>query len=261
MKNLLLFMVIIGLLVALPAIAADQNQDGIDDSIAGSMAGPAMRDGELIAIVNTGDGTVTDLLNRLTALGYSPALIPIDSGYDVLSAYGLVCLPVAHGSLNHNANFANLATDYHAYVEAGGGLWIGQPNPYQMPNHTTEVSWAPYELTVEFAYSLADCPSSILAEHCITTGLVADDMPFPGDNAISYGSEWEVLVAGPNTGRPAVMFALYGAGQVLVEFGHPGTGAICSPSDECLDRFVTCIIGGTVMTESSSWGGVKSIYR
>ena len=100
-----------------------------------------------------------------------------------------------------------------------------------------------------------------MVDHCITTGLAGEDMPMPGDHAISYGPEWEVLVTGGVTGRPAVMFANYGAGNVLVEFGHPSVNAICSPSDACLERFVACSVGGIVATTNSSWGGVKSLYR
>ena len=138
MKHTILILMAALLLLALPATAADRNQDGINDINSINASEPQLRDGEYIAIVDAGDSG--SLMGRLTNLGYSPAIIPVDSGFDVLSAYGLVCLPVGHGSLTFNANFAAMADDYHNYVQAGGGLWIGQPNPFQMPDHTTQVS-------------------------------------------------------------------------------------------------------------------------
>lgn len=251
----------VALLACTALHAADRNQDALDDGDQSSSDGLALDVGD-IAVVDTGDGTVSIYVSRLLGLGYPVTTIPAASGLDVLVNYSVVILPVSHADAGNYATFDALAADYHAYVQTGGGLWVGQPNPYQMPGNEAVITWVPYYLFIHNGYNSADCPPVIIdAGHCITTGLPADGFSFPGDTVLDMGAEWHVLLEGPVTGRPAVMVAEHGAGRILVELGHPSPSAICGPSDAALERYVDCIMGGPVATELSTWSDVKDRFR
>jgi hypothetical protein len=70
-----------------------------------------------------------------------------------------------------------------------------------------------------------------------------------------------VINRGPVTNSPGVMFASYGSGNVIVEFGHPNPAAICAYTDAGLDQMMDCCLSGSVPVDASTWGNVKTIYR
>jgi hypothetical protein len=243
------------------ALAADLDQNLVDDKLGGDGVAIPTTDGT-IAVVDTGDSGVAYYVNRLTDLGFTVATIPMASGLDVLVNHPLVILPVSHGSLAHYAVFDGLAADYHAYVQTGGGLWVGQPNPYQMPGDEADITWVPFYLRLHNGYLNEDCPPVIVdATHCITTGLPGTQFSMPGDEVLSMGPEWQVLVEGGVTGRPGVLVAEYGAGKILVELGHPAMGSVCPIDDAAMVRYVECTMDQPVAVESSTWSGVKARFR
>jgi len=257
----LLTILCLGLFVTVPVLAADLNGDGVDDSYIDHFVSASLEVGE-IAVVDIGGGGVGDFLSRITGLGYSISTIPANSTLETLLNYSVVILPVGHGSATHHATFDALADDYHMYVSSGGGLWIAQPNPYQMPGGTADITWAPYALTLQNEYNGDDCPPMIVdSTHCITEGMSDTVFSFPGDDAISYASDWQVLVTGSVTGRPGVMFAEYEGGKVLVELGHPSMGSLCPADDLAFQRYLECLAGGTVATSEMSWGSLKANFR
>jgi hypothetical protein len=250
-----------GILVAAPVWAADLNHDGADDQLVPGTL-PAILDEGDIAIADTGDGSVSIYINRLGDLGYVVTPIPPDSDLEVLQEYSLVILPVGHGSAEHYATFDGLAADYMDYVAVGGGLWVGQPNPFGMSGNQAEITWVPYYLFLHNGYNNADCPPVIVdPNHCITMDLPDTWFSFPADTVLEMGSEWDILVEGNATGLPGVLFAEYGNGKVLVELTHPSPGSICPIDDAALDRYVTCTMGGVVATEDATWSTVKTLYR
>jgi hypothetical protein len=260
---------VIGVLLATPVWAVDRNHDGLADGDTPSAnfssspgANGVSRDEGDIAVVDTGDFSVSAYVDRLTGLGYPVFTIPANSDLEVLLGYSLVILPVGHSNANNHDTFAGLAADYIAYVSSGGGLWVGQPNPFGMPGNEATITWVPYLLTLHSGYANNDCPPIIVDPgHCITEGLPGVQFSFPGDTVLDMGPEWEVLVEGSTTGLPGVLFATSGAGNILVELTHPGLGSICPPDDEALDRYVMCTMGGVVATESTTWSTVKTLYR
>lgn len=261
MKTLLAFLCLGIVMVAAPVFAVDQDADGVDDSHISFAFTSGLEVGE-IAVVNTANGSQGDYVNRITALGYSISIIPANSTLETLLNYAVVILPVGHGSATNYATIDALSDDYHMYVNSGGGLWIAQPNPYQMPDGTADINWAPYELTLQFEYNGDDCPVNVDdPSHCITEGMADEAFSFPGDNAISYGAEWQVLATGSVTGRPGVMFAEYGGGKVLVEMGHPAPGSLCAAGDPAFTRYLECLVGGIVATSETNWGSMKANYR
>ncbi len=261
MKKLMLILPVLAIL-AMPAFAADFNRDGLDDNQEPQAIVFGVLDVGDIAIVDTGSGTVATYISRLGNLGYTVTAIPLDSNLETLLNYDLVILPVGHGSSGTNANFNALAADYHTYVETGGGLWISQPNPYDMPGEETTISWVPYLLRLNAFYDSSDCPITVVDDtHCITAGYPGAGFSFVGDTVLEMGPEWSVLVEGPATGNPGVIVAEYGAGRVLAEFGHPSLGAICGFDDTAARQYVECTMGHTVGTESITLEGVKALFK
>ncbi len=260
MKNLLTLMSLGILVLTGSALAVDLNGDGIDDSFTNFTVPSSLEVGD-IAVINTGGG-VGDLVSRIGALGYSISTIPMDSELETLLNYSVVILPVSHAALGNYATFDALADDYHMYVNSGGGLWIGQPNPFQMPDNTADITWAPYALTVHNGYDLADCPPVVSDDtHCITNGMSGTVFSFPADTALSYADDWQVLVVGNSSGMPGVMFAEYGSGKVLVELGHPSSGSLCPVDDTAFQQYLECLAGGTVATMEINWGSLKTYFR
>jgi hypothetical protein len=257
-----LLAIALSITAASTCLAADRNQDVLDDASATSST-PVERSGAPIAVVNTGDGSVNDYVSRLTSLGHSVTTIPMTSGIATLSLYQLVILPVGHGSLATYANFDALSADYLLYVNSGGNLWVGQPNPFQMPGGQATITWVPYALTLSYLYNAGDCPPLVVDDsHCITQNAGGTNFSFPGDTVVSMGPEWQVLVVGPILpGNPSVFVATSGLGKVLVELGHPSTAALCSPADAALDRYATCLLTGPVPVEAASWAEMKGAYR
>jgi hypothetical protein len=225
-----------------PALGVDTDADGIDDVLE---APPPydFNEGGTVAIVNTGDGSVNNYASRLGSLGFLVSLIDLNSGYGTLSQYQAIVLPTSHGSSCCNAILTGLASDYIQYVNDGGCLYIGQPNPYNMPQPAA-IPWAPHTLNLYSAYDINDCNRYLVdPNHCVTRG------------------EWQVLVRGSVTDNPGVLFAFYGQGHVVVDFGHPSPGASCTFTDAGLDQMMTCCLKGPVSVERHSWGRVKSIYH
>jgi hypothetical protein len=259
----------IGVLLATPVWAVDRNHDGLADgdasdtnlSASPGASGASLDEGD-IAVVDTGDFSVSIYVDRLTGLGYPVFTIPANSDLEVLLGYSLVILPVSHSDSDNHATFAGLAADYIAYVNSGGGLWVGQPNPYGMPDNEATITWVPYLLRLGNWYDNTDCPPVIVnPDHCITEGLPGVQFSTSGDTVLEMGPEWEILVEGPVTGLPGVLFATSGAGNILVELTHPAPASFCPPDDEALDRYVMCTMGGVVAIESTTWSTVKTLYR
>ena len=266
MLRLAIAILAIAVLLATPVWAVDLNLDGLADGDASgatpSASPGASRDEGDIAVVDTGDSAVSNYVDRLTGLGYPVFTIPADSDLEVLLGYSLVILPVGHSNAQNHDTFAGLAADYIDYVNSGGGLWVGQPNPFGMPGNEATITWVPYLLRLHNGYDTADCPPVIVdPDHCITEGLPDVQFSFPADTVLEMGPEWEILVEGITTGRPGVLFATSGAGNILVELTHPAPGSLCPPDDEALDRYVMCTMGGVVATESTTWSTVKTLYR
>jgi hypothetical protein len=246
-------------MVAAPWVAAqDANFNGLIDSSEGPVSPPVHQDGP-VAIVDTGSSSINDFQNRLDTAGYTYVQIPMNSDYATLIQYEVVLLPISHASSCCYGTLNGLAADYHQYVNDGGCLYLGQPNPYDMG--TVPITWVPFELTVDSGYVQTDCPATIVADHCMSEGLQDGDLPNPFDWAMSMGPEWEVITVGPATGYPGLITAPSGAGNVLVDFGHPSTGALCVYSDAGFAKMVDCCLGGPVPSEQTSWGRVKSMYR
>ena len=270
MLRLAIAILAIGVLLATPVWAVDRNHDGLADGNASgtnvssspSASGASLIDGD-IAVVDTGNLSVPMYFDRLTGLGYPVFTIPADSDLEVLLEFSMVILPVSHSNADNYDTFDGLAADYIAYVNTGGGLWVGQPNPYGMPGDAATITWVPYLLTLGNWYNANDaCPPIIVdQDHCITEGLPGVQFSFPFDTVLEMGPEWEVLVEGSMSGSPGILFATSGAGNILVELTHPNPDAYCPPDDEALDRYVMCTMGGVVSTESATWSTVKTLYR
>lgn len=245
--------------VAARANAADDNVDGLDDSID---SGPrsAINMGSNIAVVETdSQEQVTYFVNRLATYGVSPALIEMTSDLSVLSQYDMVLLPVSHAHNPTYAIFNSLAEDYKAYVLGGGCLYVGQPNPTQQPR---VITWLPYHLELHASGDF-ECPTSIVAPlECSAVGLAPEDLPSAADRVLSMGPEWTVVAMEPTTLEPSLLVASYGAGNINVDLASPSPDAACPYTDLGFARMVDCCLGvPPVPVEETSWGRVKSTYR
>lgn len=261
MRLLPVFLLIALSLPAVPVLAADVDLDGVDDAVQPEPG--TYNERANVAIVEAGTGGVADFQARLAATGHTSTLIPVTSGYATLSQYEVVLLPVSHATPAYYSTLNGLAADYHSYVNDGGKLWIGQPNPYQMPGNTADITWAPYVLTINNAYNPADCPVVIVEPtHCIAQGITGADLPFPGDSVLEMGEEWVIISLGPATGSPSVFFAEYGCGACLVELGHPSPNAVCPYTNAGFSRMIECLLEAAPSpTESSTWGQIKSYFE
>lgn len=247
-------------LPVVPALAEDVDLDGLDDGI---LSGPGTTNLDAnVAIIDVGS-SVSYFQSRLATAGQASTLIPVTSGYATMIQYDIVLLPVGHAVPAYYATLNGLAADYHSYVNDGGKLWIGQPNPYQMPGNTADITWAPYALTVNNGYSASDCPTVIVdPTHCIAQGIVGSDLPFAGDTVITMAPEWHVVGQGPATGLPCVFMAEYGCGACLVEFGHPSPSSVCAYTDLGFLRMVECLLQvAPSPTDASTWGQIKAFFE
>ena len=211
-----------------------------------------------IAIVETDDGSVGDFGIRLANLGYTATLIDPTSNLAALSAYDMVILPVSHASISWYSNFDALADDYKQFVDNGGCLYLGQPNPINAPNLIT---WVPYVLKLDFQFTFTTCTRDILdTSACVTQGLTGDDVPWPAETPLEIGPEWTVVEE--SAGVAGLLVATYGAGHINVDMGHPSSQVGCPYSDAGFAKMVSCCLGTPpVPTSPMSWGRVKSTYR
>ena len=247
-------------LLTSPAWAQDFNQDGADDEITGPT--PVENAVATVAIVDTGDGSVGNYQTRLQAMGHIVTVIPLNSNLATMMLYQVVILPTGHGAAGTYANFQGLANDYRQYVQSGGCLYIGQPNPFNQPGQQASIPWAPYALSVNANYNGSDCPPVIAnPQLCQTQGLSGSDLPFPADTITVLGPEWTIITRGPISNNPGTLSAVFGSGHVVVDLGHPSTGAICPYTNTGIDRLVTCCLSGATPVDTSTWGKVKATYR
>ena len=209
---------VVSLLVSGPALAQDLNSDGLQDEIVGP---PVIVNAVAnIAIVDTGESAIGDYQARLQALGHTVTTIPLNSNLATLVLYEVVLLPVSHANAATIGNFQALANDYIQYVQGGGCLYIGQPNPFNVGGQQAAISWAPYALTVNANYNLSDCPPTIAnPQLCETLGLAGADLPFPADTVVSMAAQWNVLTRGAVTNNPGALSAAFGSGHVVVDLG------------------------------------------
>jgi hypothetical protein len=179
-----------------------------------------------------------------------------------LLLYQVVVLPVSHGSATTIANFQALANDYIQYVQGGGCLYIGQPNPFNVGGQQATITWAPYALTVNANYNASDCPPTIAnPQLCETQGLAGADLPFPADTVINLAAQWNVLTRGAVSNNPGALSAAFGGGHVVVDLGHPSPGAICPYTNTGIGRLVDCCLTGATPVDQSTWGRVKGTYH
>ena len=262
MTRIAMVLVAVVLTLAVPALADDIDGDGLDDACPAPPAATGS-DGGMLAIFDTGNYTVDHFANRLTGLGYTVTIIPSSSGYSTFVQHDMVLLPVSHAGSSTYSLMNSLAQDFIDYVADGGCLYVAQPNPFDIPGSQAEITWVPYDLTVEFGYTVNDCPPSIVVpDHCITDGLIGADLPFPADTVMSMGPEWLVVVEGPYTGRPSVFTATYQQGAVLVELANPSYSSSCPYTDLGLDRMVSCMLASASSpVDDTTWGMLKALYR
>ncbi|MEZ4655750.1 MAG: hypothetical protein R3E12_19735 [Candidatus Eisenbacteria bacterium] len=169
MRTRMLFSLGAALLAATPLLAADLNVDTVDDQLPAEEGNFVT--GSNVAIVDTGDGSVGIFATRLAGIGYTASLIPVSSNFSVLSQYDLVILPTSHGSGCCNGTLSGLAADYHDFIAGGGCLYVGQPNPFNMPNGDSAIPWVPYDPERAF-YDTADCPPYVDdPQHCMAEGV------------------------------------------------------------------------------------------
>jgi len=188
--------------------------------------------------------------------------IPLNSNLATLLLYQVVVLPISHASVATLGNFQALANDYVQYVQGGGCLFIGQPNPFNVAGQQATITWAPYALTVNALYNGADCPAVIAnPQLCETQGLAGSDLPFPADTVISLAAQWTVLTRGPVTNNPGAFSAAYGGGHVVVDLGHPSTGSVCPYTNAGIGRLVDCCLTVATPVDGSTWGQIKGTYR
>lgn len=237
------------------ALAIDNDYDGLDDDFV-FPPGPSPVEGSAIAILDI-SGTDQQYAPWLSELGYSYTLIPLDSDYNTLRNYSLVLLPYSHGEECCYETMASHASDYHRYVQEGGCLYVGQPNPFKAP---PKITWVPYLLELSPWYTLPPCDRYITnPEHCITEGLYPFDLAPAGDTVIQMGPEWEVLVRQVATQDPGVFTASFGKGRIVVELGAPG--GICTQTIAGFQRYLECCLPGPISIEENTWGSVKAKYR
>lgn len=259
MRRLFACLILTLAIPAAPVLADDLDFDALEDAFPPDEG--TINSDASVAIVDAGGG-IAEFQARLAATGHVSTVIPVTSGYATLMQYDIVILPVSHATPAYYNTLNGLAQDYHDYVDDGGKLWIGQPNPYQMPGNTADITWAPYGLTINNAYNGQDCPVLIVdPAHCIAQGVSGADLPFPGDTVTQMGAEWHVVTRGLVTNNPSVFMAGYGQGACLVELGHPSTSALCAYTDAGFARLVECLMeSGPTPVESATWGRIKSYF-
>jgi phosphatidylserine/phosphatidylglycerophosphate/cardiolipin synthase-like enzyme len=229
----------------------DVDQDGMFDDIPiesglsnqqsfDSLNNASSLSSESISIGMIQAGAYTIPRDRLTALGFSVTVIPPTSNLLAFQEYDVIYLPLAWAGASGSDYqvIESHASDYHAYVDGGGGLFVEQPNPCGHPGDQATPASLPYPITFICPYNPDDDPLIVDPNHFITDGLASAEMPTPYDQMTNLDPAYHVLVVGHITGSPSLVVADYGAGRVLVETAHPGYGAIKVFSDEVYRRMI-----------------------
>jgi hypothetical protein len=172
-----------------------------------------------IGLIRTGD-IYSDMLDRLTALGYSVELIPASSDGDTLRRFDIVYLPTGWAEQQNDSDFQAIesrADSYREFLADGGSLLVEQPNPYQREGNMVTPSILPYPATFKNFYDKNDWPPVIVRpDHYITRGLKEETMPGPADQLVDVDPAYTVLVRGRYTNSPSLAVATYERGRILI---------------------------------------------
>lgn len=247
LTTLLLVICMMFVFTGMSSAELDMNQDGMRDfSSQNRIQFNALETDPIfeltIGLVQTGSSRT--VMERLTDLGYSITLIPPDSGLSAFEQYDVVYLPSSWAdALNGNFDIVEShSADYQDYVQAGGGLFIDQPNPYKQPSGTVTPTLLPYPITFHVSGGIDEWPPIIVnTSHEITRGLSESEMPAPADRMSSVDSQYEVLVVGRASGYPSLVIGQYGNGRILVQTANPSRDAFEPFSDEVYIRMVNWV--------------------
>jgi hypothetical protein len=116
---------------------------------------------------------------------------------------------------------------YTDYVKGGGGLLIFQPNPLFALPEGGRITLLPAWFDVEASYIIESVV--IVADHPLTSGFVAADMPYPFDRIVDTAPEWLILARGATSGAGSLAALELGRGRAAVDTdnhtdndSHPG---------------------------------------
>jgi hypothetical protein len=151
--------------------------------------------------------------------------------------------------------------DIEAFVSAGGGLLVHQPN---------EAGNLDY-LPIGFGVQIVDqhwCETSSTAEivdagHPVTAPITDDDLSLDADLVGALGPGLTVLARNVDCLDPALAAGNVGSGKVVFETGNADPQSVDPGSDLYWQTLLgwLCTPGGPIATETASWGGVKARYR
>jgi hypothetical protein len=184
---------------------------------------------------------------RFRLLGYSVAIAPVfDLKQGDLSAHQVVFLPTAWAnSAQTYSAFQEKAPLFLDFVKAGGGLIVGQPNPFEQPGKICTPKLLPYPITFYCMYEESDSQRINLTQrHYITEDLPPDALPFPADQMREIDRKnYQVLVMGARSESPSLAVTEWGQGRVVVITANENPASKVPFSDELLRRIVTWAAG------------------
>jgi hypothetical protein len=167
-------------------------------------AGPPPPNGPIrVAVLDVDPGHCRARMERVVEQLSEPlAVIPLESELDVLADYDLVilCAGWAYDRAKR-ARVLERASTTQAYVEQGGGFLMFQPNDIDAVNIDLVQYW--FKDYAGFTYH--DDPEIHVHDHPVTSGLVAEDAPYPTDQILDMDPRWNVLARGSRTHNPSLL--------------------------------------------------------
>ncbi len=136
------------------------------------------------------------------------------------------------------------ANQFHAFVKRGGGLIVGQPNPYSVTGQVCTPALLPYPVTFHYWYDKRQ-PSreTVSHEHFITEDVAVDNLPFPADTIRSIDPRYKALARQTSTRRISLAVCEFGQGRVVIHTGPDGYNSPYPTGDEVFKRMVVWAAG------------------
>jgi hypothetical protein len=228
-----------GLLTAIAARADDTATPSSDSGkTAAQGAAPKIR----VALMDIELQRQKDLaVARLNRIGADYERVPPDASLDDLKKFQVVFFPQGWGSL---AGLGDLATTYQAYIEQGGGILFSAPEAHGRAAQSPALNLLPYPASVSGGYaaigrSVRQYTSG--KPHPLMQGVVARDLPIPGNHVTQCDPAWTVLArAEYKEAYPTLLVAEKGKGRAVLHMNwdYSSSGHLHYFSDRFVVRLI-----------------------
>ena len=168
-----------------------------------------------VCVVAAGDSDRA--VERLTPLAESVRVADLSAGID---GCDIVVLPSGWAEIGDSSwkKVSPHLPALEAFVRAGGGLLVFQPNPSVQDKLTVEIVGA--SITFDNWYRSGE-PVRAVREHELTTGFDGG-LPWPADRITTFDPAWTSLVRGTQSEDVSLLAGEFDCGRAVVDTDNPG---------------------------------------